>query len=95
MVEDVSRGCQTKGTLMSLLVDETARNRRQTHPGNLEVSENTTRYITSNTPVLDLRGSRVAVHLGELELCLRACTEREGSIPDDVAEGLSRYPTEY
>lgn len=45
---------------------------------------------TNYTAVLYLRRSRVAVHVGELELSLGASTLREGSVADDVAEGLAR-----
>jgi len=64
-----------------------------TYPSHPEVSENTSSLSTHHAPVPDLRWSCVAVHLGELELGLRACALGEGSIANHVAERLPEQKT--
>lgn len=61
-----------------------------THPSQSEISENTPRYASGRTSVLDLCGIGVTVHLGELELGLGADTHGERGVADEVAESLSR-----
>lgn len=59
-----------------------------THPRHLEVPENTALLAAENTPVVDLRGPCVGVHLGELELGDGARAGGQRRVADDVAEGL-------
>lgn len=63
----------------------------KSYSGHTEVAENTTAFTTGDTPVDDLRGAGVAVHLSELELGLRAGALREGGVADDVSECLSVF----
>lgn len=59
------------------------------YPRHLEVAKDTTPLAAEYAPVSDLRRVRVAVHLRQLQLGLRAHARREGRVADDVAEGLS------
>jgi hypothetical protein len=56
------------------------------HP---KVSEDTSSLPSHDTSIPDLCGSRVAMHLRELELCLCAGSLREGGVTDCVSKGLS------
>ena len=58
------------------------------YPRHLEISQDTTSLSSLNTPVPDLRRAGVTVHLGQLELCLRAHASGKGYIADDVSERL-------
>ena len=59
-----------------------------THSCHAEVSEDTATLCAHDTAVLDLCRAGVAVHLGELELRLRARALRQGSVADNVAKRL-------
>ena len=54
-----------------------------------EIAKDTSAPTAHYTPVLDLRETRVAVHLCELQLGLGTHTLRVRGIADDVAERLS------
>jgi hypothetical protein len=60
-----------------------------TYSCHAEVSEDTATLCAHNTAVLDLCRAGVAVHLGELELRLRAGALRQGGVTDNVAKRLS------
>ena len=60
-----------------------------TYSCHAEVSEDTATLCAHNTAVLDLCRASVAVHLGELELRLRARALRQRGVADSVAERLS------
>lgn len=53
-----------------------------------EVSEDTATLCAHDTAVLDLRRASVAVHLGELELRLRARALRQRGVADNIAKRL-------
>lgn len=55
----------------------------------LKVPENTTRLAANNTPVANLRGTGIAVHLRKLELGLGADSGGERRVSNHVAESLS------
>lgn len=59
-----------------------------THPGHLEVPENTAALSTHDAPVPDLRGAGVGVHLRQLQLGFGAHARRQGRVADEVSEGL-------
>jgi hypothetical protein len=60
-----------------------------THSSQPEIAEDTSALASHYAPVLDLCEARVAVHLRELELRLRADSLRERRVANDVAESLS------
>ena len=64
-------------------------NRKETYPGQLEVSKNTTPLATHQATSVDLRRPRVAMHLSELELGLGSRPRRQRRVADDVSERLS------
>lgn len=59
-----------------------------TYPRHSKVSHYTPSLSTHDTPISYLHGSRVAVHLSELELRLRSRSLREGGVADHESEGL-------
>jgi len=61
----------------------------ETYSGHSEVPQDTSSLSTLDTSVPDLCRASVAVHLGELQLGLRAHTRRELHVADDVAQSLS------
>lgn len=60
-----------------------------TYSCHAEVSEDTATLCAHDTAVLDLCRAGVAVHLGELELRLRARALGQGGVADNVAKRLS------
>jgi hypothetical protein len=60
-----------------------------TYPSHTEITKNTFALSTSNTPVFDLSGSRITVHLRQLQLRLSACALWESCVADDEAQCLS------
>lgn len=66
--------------------------RSATYSGHPEMPEDAPTLAPFYAPVVDLRESRVAVHLRELELCLSSCSLRKGGVADNVAKCLSKCP---
>jgi hypothetical protein len=62
----------------------------KTYSCHAEITEDTTSLTTSNTSVLDLGGTGVAVHLRQLQLSLGAGALWQECVADDVAECLSK-----
>lgn len=60
-----------------------------THPCHAKIPENPSSLPPHDTPIPDLRGPGVAMHLAELELRLCPRALRQGCVADEVAEGLS------
>lgn len=54
----------------------------------LKVAQDTSSLAAHDASVPDLRGARIAVHLGELQLGLGAHARRERRVADDVSERL-------
>jgi len=80
---------QVKISIRSLTRPLTLMSVAMTYSCHAEVSENTTTLCAHDTAVLDLCRAGVAVHLGELELRLRARALRQGGVADNIAKRLS------
>lgn len=65
-------------------------NRAGTHPGHLEITQDTSASSPLYASVADLGRSGVGVHLREFQLRARAYPLRERGVADDVSKGLSR-----
>lgn len=63
----------------------------KTYSCHAEITEDTSSFATSNTSVLDLGGTGVAVHLRQLQLSLGAGALWQKGVADDVAKCLSEY----
>ncbi len=62
------------------------------HPRHPKIAQNPPRLAPRNAAIVNLRGARIAVHLGQLELGLGTGSLGESRVPDDVAQGLSLLP---
>jgi hypothetical protein len=76
-------------SIRSLAHSLTSMSVAMTYSCHAEVSEDTATLCAHDTAVLDLCRAGVAVHLGELELRLRARALRQGGVADNVAKRLS------
>ena len=76
-------------SIRSLAHSLTSMSVAMTYSCHAEVSEDTATLCAHDTAVLDLCRAGVTVHLGELELRLRAGALRQRGVANNVAERLS------
>jgi len=60
-----------------------------TYSGHLEIPQDTSSLSTFDTSVANLCRTSVAMHLGQLKLCLGACSGWKGHVANDVSKSLS------